>query len=59
MAGRITPVAQSGDGTYGFDIVDENGRHALYLGFSTWHEADAASRQAQTLLIAAVRCARR
>jgi len=31
----------------------------LYLGFSTWHDADRAAREAQGLLVTALACVRR
>ena len=45
--------------TYGFVIYDEADRACVYFGFSSWHEADNAARQAQSLLITAMRCLRR
>ncbi len=60
MAGRIGSVQQSKDGkTYGFVIYDEADRACLYLGYSSWHEADRAVREAQGLLVAALACVRR
>jgi hypothetical protein len=50
--------AQDGQ-TYGFVIYDEHDRACAYLGFSTWHEADRAAREAQGLLVAALVCLRR
>jgi hypothetical protein len=59
MAGRIGSVQQSKDGeSYGFAIYDQNDRACVYLGFSTWHEADRAAREAQGLLLTALACAR-
>jgi hypothetical protein len=41
MAGRIGSVQRAQDGqTYGFVIYDGQDRASLYLGFSTWHDAD-------------------
>src|SRR5262245_14136899 len=60
MAGRIGSVQQATHGqSYGFVIYDEADRVCLCLGFSTWHEADAASREARSLLVSAFRCVRR
>jgi len=60
MAGRIGLVRKPKDGeTNGFVIYDEADRACLYLGFSTWHEADSAAREARSLLISAMRCVRR
>ena len=60
MAGRVGSVQQSRDGnSYGFIVYDEADRACVYFGFSSWHEADSASRQAQSLLITALRCVRR
>ena len=60
MAGRVGSVQQSKDGkAYGFIIYDEADRACVYFGFSSWHEADNAARQAQSLLITAMRCVRR
>ncbi len=60
MAGRIGSVQQAQDGqTYGFVIFDAQDRASLYLGFSTWHDADRAAREAQGLLVTALACVRR
>ena len=60
MAGRVGSVQQSRDGeSYGFIIYDEADCGCAYFGFSTWHEADSTARQAQSLLITALRCVRR
>ena len=60
MAGRVGSVQRSRDGkSYGFVIYDEADRACVYFGFSSWHEADNAARQAQSLLITAMRCLRR
>ena len=60
MAGRVGSVHQSKDGkAYGFIIYDDADRACVYFGFSSWHEADNAARQAQSLLITAMRCVRR
>jgi hypothetical protein len=60
MAGRVGSVQQSRDGqSYGFVVYDEADRACVYFGFSSWHEADNAARQAQSLLITAMRCLRR
>ena len=60
MAGRVGPVQRSRDGeSYGFVIYDEADRACAYFGFSSWHEADNAARQAQSLLVTAMRCLRR
>ena len=41
MAGRIGSVQKAQDGqSYGFVIYDAQDRASLYLGFSTWHDAD-------------------
>jgi len=34
-------------------------RASLYLGFSTWHDADWPAREAQGLLVTALACVRR
>ncbi len=34
-------------------------RACVYLGFSTWHDADRAAREAQGLLVTALACERR
>jgi hypothetical protein len=48
--GRVGSVQQSRDDTsYGFVIYDEADRARVYFGFSSWHEADNAARQAQSL----------
>ena len=60
MAGRIGSVQRAQDGkTYGFVIYDAQDRASLYLGFSTWHDADRAAREAQGLLVTALACVRR
>ena len=60
MAGRIGSVQQSSDGkTYGFVVYDQADLACVYLGFSTWHEADRAAREAQGLLVTALTCMRR
>jgi hypothetical protein len=60
MAGRIGSVQKARDGqTYGFVIYDQMDRACLYLGFSTWHDADRAAREAQGLLVTALACVRR
>jgi hypothetical protein len=60
MAGRIGSVQKAQDGeSYGFVIYDQNDRACVYLGFSSWHEADSAAREARGLLVAAQRCLRR
>lgn len=60
MAGRIGSIQRAQDGqSYGFVIYDTQDRASLYLGFSTWHEADRAARYAQGLLGAAMACVRR
>jgi hypothetical protein len=60
MAGRIGSVQKARDGqTYGFIIYDQMDRACLYLGFSTWHDADRAAREAQGLLVTALACVRR
>jgi hypothetical protein len=47
MAGRIGSVQASDCGeTYGFVIDDEADCACVYLGFSTWHAADRAAREA-------------
>lgn len=60
IAGRIGSVQRAQDGwTYGFVIYDGQDRASLYLGFSTWHDADRAAREAQGLLVTALACVRR
>ena len=60
MAGRIGSVQTAADGqSYGFVIFDAQDRAGLYLGFSTWHDADRAAREAQGLLVTALACVRR
>ena len=55
MAGRIGSMQRAQDGqTYGFVIYDGQDRAGLYLGFSTWHDADRAAREAQGLLVTAL-----
>jgi hypothetical protein len=57
MAGRIGSVQRAQDGqTYGFVIYDMADRACVYLGFSTWHDADRAAREAQGLLATALAC---
>jgi hypothetical protein len=52
MAGRIGSIQKAQDGqTYGFVIFDAQDRACVYLGFSTWHDADRAAREAQGLLV--------
>jgi hypothetical protein len=37
------PIQRAQDGqSYGFVLYDAQGRACLYLGFSTWHDADRA-----------------
>jgi hypothetical protein len=60
MAGRIGSIQKAQDGqTYGFVIFDAQDRACVYLGFSTWHDADRAAREAQGLLVTALACVRR
>jgi hypothetical protein len=60
MAGRIGSVQKAQDGlTYGFVVYDTADRACVYLGFSTWHDADRAAREAQGLLVTALVCVRR
>ena len=60
MAGRIGSVQAAPDGrTYGFIVYDEADRPSLYFGFGSWHQADAAGREMQGLLMTAIRCVRR
>ena len=60
VAGRIGSVQKAQDGqSYGFVIYDTLDRASLYLGFSTWHDADRAAREAQGLLVTALACVRR
>jgi hypothetical protein len=60
MAGRVGSIQQSTDGkSYGFVIYDEADRACVYLGFTSWHEADRSARYAQGLLGAALTCVRR
>jgi hypothetical protein len=55
MAGRIGSVQRATDGSsYGFVIFDTEDRPSLYLGFGSWHQADAAARLAQGLLATAI-----
>jgi hypothetical protein len=57
MAGRIGSVQKAQDGrTYGFVIYDAADRACVYLGFSTWHDADRAAKEAQGLLVTALAC---
>jgi hypothetical protein len=57
VAGRIGSVQRAADGSsYGFVIFDAEDRPSLYLGFASWHQADAASRLAQGLLATALAC---
>jgi len=42
-----------------FVIYDEMDRACVYLGFSTWHDADRAARETQILLVTALACVRR
>ena len=43
MAGRIGSVQKAQDGqSYGFVVYDGADRACVYLGFSTWHDADRA-----------------
>jgi hypothetical protein len=58
MAGHVGIVLQASDGSYGFVVSDEAGHSALYLGFASNLEADTASRQVQSVLVAATRCRR-
>jgi hypothetical protein len=59
--GRTHRVNSEGTGrpTYGFVIFDAQDRACVYLGFSTWHDADRAAREAQGLLVTALACVRR
>jgi hypothetical protein len=50
--------AQDGQ-TYGFVLYDAQDRACCYLGFSTWHDADRAAREAHGLLVTALACVRR
>jgi hypothetical protein len=60
MAGRIGSIQKAADGkSYGFVVFDETDRACVYLGFSTWHDADRAAREAQGLLVTALACVRR
>jgi hypothetical protein len=55
MAGRIGSIQKVADGqSYGFVIFDTQDRACVYLGFSTWHDADRAAREAQGLLVTAL-----
>ena len=57
--GRTHRISSEKDGqTYGFVVYDEADRACVYLGFSTWHQADVAARRAQSLLVAAFACLR-
>jgi hypothetical protein len=47
MAGRIGSIQKAADGkSYGFVVFDETDRACVYLGFSTWHDADRAAGSA-------------
>ena len=60
MAGRIGSVQKAQDGkSYGFVLYDAQDRACVYLGFSTWHDAYRAAREAQGLLVTALACVRR
>lgn len=59
MAGHVGSVARDKDGTYGFTLYDETGRACMYLAFTSMIEADTASLEAQSLLVAARSCQRR
>jgi hypothetical protein len=60
VAGRIGSIQKGQDGqSYGFVVYDTLDRASLYLGFSTWDEADRAARYAQGLLVTALACVRR
>jgi hypothetical protein len=60
MPGYIGIVQKGEDGkSYGFVIYDEAHSPCIYLGFGTWDEAERAARNAQSLLAAALACARR
>jgi hypothetical protein len=48
MAGRIGSIQKAADGkSYGFVVFDETDRACVYLGFSTWHDADRAAGSEQ------------
>ena len=60
MAGCIGSVQKAADGqSYGFVFFDAQDRACISLGFSTWHDADRAAREAQGLLVTALACVRR
>ena len=60
VGGLAGSVQRAQDGqTYGFVIFDAQDRACVYLGFSTWHDADRAAREAQGLLVTALACVRR
>ena len=50
------PKSWGGPVDRGFVIFDAP---CVYLGFSTWHDADRAAREAQGLLVTALACVRR
>ena len=50
--------AQDGQ-SYGFVVYDAQDHPCMYLGFSTWHDADRAAREAQGLLVTVIACERR
>ena len=50
--------AQDGQ-SYGFVLYDAQDRPCVYFGFSSWHDADRAAREALGLLVTAVACERR
>jgi hypothetical protein len=59
VAAVVAGIIRLGSQSYGFVIFDGQDRACLYLGFSTWHDADRAAREAQGLLVSALTCARR
>jgi hypothetical protein len=55
----IGSVQKAQDGqSYGFVVYDAQDPACMYLGFSTWHDADRAAREAQGLLVTPA-CVRR
>jgi hypothetical protein len=60
MAGRIGSIQRAQDRqSYRFVLYDAQDRACVYLGFSTWHDANRAAREAQGLLVTALACERR
>ena len=60
MVGRVGTVERAQDGqSYGFIAFDEAARPCVYVGFTTWHQADAAAWVMAGLMVTAVACVRR